>query len=239
MKIAVIDDERYARDELIHQIKEIMPDASVFEASSGVEAVELIEQQKLDILFVDIHLCDMLGTTIASLARRLLPESRIIFATAFAEYGVQAFELGVDNYLLKPFAPDRVRQVLTLCQTARTLTPAPKEPLPKIAVLVNRRTVLLNLEDIVYIETSGTGHQCVLYTKEKTYTTTSSLGEYEARLKSQGFFRIHKTCLVQLRLIQDIFSWTNNGYALHMQGFDCILPIGRNRVKELRQRLHL
>ncbi|MDD3202924.1 MAG: response regulator, partial [Pygmaiobacter massiliensis] len=76
MKIAVIDDERYARDELIHQIKEIMPDASVFEASSGVEAVELIEQQKLDILFVDIHLCDMLGTTIASLARRLLPESR-------------------------------------------------------------------------------------------------------------------------------------------------------------------
>ena len=104
MKIAVIDDERYARDELIHQIKEIMPDASVFEASSGVEAVELIEQQKLDILFVDIHLCDMLGTTIASLARRLLPESRIVFATAFAEYGVQAFELGVDNYLLKPFA---------------------------------------------------------------------------------------------------------------------------------------
>lgn len=241
MKVAVIDDEKYAREELVHQILDVLPDTVIRQAASGVEAVQLLEQEKLDILFIDIHLCDMMGTTIASLARRLMPKAQIVFATAFAEYGVQAFELGVDNYILKPFDPARVAQVLRLCENALCPAPATAAPGPqKIAVTANRRTVLLSVEDIVYIETSGTGHQCMLHTTDHTvYTTTVSLAEYEKRLGSCGFFRIHKTCLVQLARINDIFPWSNNGYGLHMQGFENVLPIGRERVKELRQNLKL
>ena len=125
MRIAIIDDEKYSRIELTHQIKQILPHADIAEASSGVQAVILLEKQLFDILFIDIHLGDMEGTTIASLARKLMPEAKIIFATAFSEYAVRAFELRVDDYILKPFDPERIRQVLDRCM-AKVMVPAPQ-----------------------------------------------------------------------------------------------------------------
>lgn len=240
MNIAVFDDEKYSREELIHQILQCRPDARIQEAGSGVAAVELLEREPFDLLFVDIHLGDMLGTTIASLARRLSPSVQIVFATAYPEYAVKAFELGVDNYILKPFDPDRVRQVMDQCRAAARAGTQTAAPVQKIAVTVNRHTTLVDVDSIVYIETSGADRHCILHTAAgKSYSTTTPLNAYEARLAPLGFFRIHKTCLVQLKRIQDIFPWSNNGFALHMQGFSCVLPIGRDRIKRLRELLKL
>lgn len=243
MKIAIIDDEKYSREELIHQIHQSTPSAEIREAASGAQAMELLAREAFDLLFLDIHLGDMMGTTIASLARKLSPTVRIVFATAYPEYGVKAFELGVDNYILKPFDPERVAQVLAQCAPA-ALRPAAEAaaeaPVGKIAVTVNRHTTLLDMGHIVYIETSGADRHCILHTVDKsTYSTTVPLGTYEAQLSPHGFFRIHKTCLVQLKLIRDIFPWSNNGFGLHMQGFPAVLPIGRERIKRLRERLRL
>ena len=116
MKIAVIDDERPARKELVHQIMDAMPDSQIEEADSGASAIELISGRTFDLLFVDISLGDMDGTTLAAAARRILPDAQIVFATAYSQYGVKAFELGVNNYILKPFDPDRVRRVLEKCK---------------------------------------------------------------------------------------------------------------------------
>ena len=237
MKIAVIDDEKYSREELIYQIRQILPDAQIWEACSGVKALELLEQERFDLLFIDVRLGDMLGTTVASLARKLMPQAKIVFATAYSEYAVKAFELEVDNYILKPFDPRRVRQVLESCTAA---PPAPDAaPVPKVAVTVNRHTTLLDVEDVVYIETDSSGRHCIIHTSGGTYSSTHTLSEYDAKLSPYGFFRIHKTCLVQLRLIQDIFPWSSNGFALHMQGFSQVLPISRDRIKPLRQKLAL
>lgn len=230
MKIAVIDDEKYSREELIYQIRQILPDAQIWEACSGVKAMELLEQERFDLLFIDVRLGDMLGTTVASLARKLMPQAKIVFATAYSEYAVKAFELEVDNYILKPFDPRRVRQVLESCTAA---------PVPKVAVTVNRHTTLLDVENVVYIETDSSGRHCIIHTSGGTYSSTHTLSEYDVKLSPYGFFRIHKTCLVQLRLIQDIFPWSSNGFALHMQGFSQVLPISRDRIKPLRQKLAL
>lgn len=237
MKIAVIDDEKYSREELIYQIRQILPDAQIREAYSGVKAMELLEQERFDLLFIDVRLGDMLGTTVASLARKLMPQAKIVFATAYSEYAVKAFELEVDNYILKPFDPRRVRQVLESCTAA---PPAPDAaPVPKVAVTVNRHTTLLDVENVVYIETDSSGRHCIIHTSGGTYSSTHTLSEYDVKLSLYGFFRIHKTCLVQLRLIQDIFPWSSNGFALHMQGFSQVLPISRDRIKPLRQKLAL
>ena len=117
MRIAVIDDEKYSRVALVRQIEGFLPHAEIFEAGSGAQAVELLEKHTFDILFLDIHLGDMEGTTIAALARRLMQQAKIIFATAYSDYAVRAFELRADDYLLKPFqdnelilAVERIRQ---------------------------------------------------------------------------------------------------------------------------------
>lgn len=238
MRIAVIDDEKLTREELIRLIREDFPQAEVYEAGSGVQAMQLLEKKTFDFLFIDVRLGDMEGTTVASLARRLMPEAKIIFATAYSEYAVTAFELGVDNYLLKPFDPARIRQVLEQCSQDRPAAAENEEG--RLAISSNRHTILLDVDEITYIETDGAGRGCLLHTLSgEKYTDSSSLSEFESRLTSQGFYRIHKTCLVRLKYIQDIFPWNNSSFALRVRGTSPPLPIGRDRVKELRRRLNI
>ena len=238
MRIAVIDDEKYSRVELTHQIREYLPQAEVEEAGNGAQAMQLLERTVFDILFIDIHLGDMEGTTVASLARRLMPAAKIIFATAYSEYAVQAFEMQVDDYILKPFDPARIRQVLDRCLPS--LTTAPAVTAGRLAISSNRHTTLLDVEDVTYIETDGSGRGCILHTLSgEEYADNASMSEYESRLASQGFYRIHKTCLVQLKYIQDIFPWNNSSFALRVRNSSTVLPIGRDRIKELRRRLEI
>ena len=241
MRIAVIDDEKYSLSELIHQIREVLPQAEVLEAANGAQGLKLLDRNSFDLLFIDIHQGDMEGTTVASLARKINPKAKIVFATAYSEYAVRAFELQIDDYILKPFDPCRIRQVIhrLVGENSGTASVSPALSPTRLAVTSSRRTVLLNLDSILYIETDGSGRGCILHTLEERYNDNTTLGEYESRLSPYGFYRIHKTCLVQLKHIQDIFSWTNNGFALRMLGRSDILPIGRERLKGLRQRLEI
>ncbi len=237
MRIAVVDDEKYARMELVRLIKLCRPQAEVFEAGSGVQAMQLLEKKTFDFLFIDIRLGDMEGTTVASLARRLMPQAKIIFATAFAEYAVTAFELHVDDYILKPYDPGRVREIL--CREEELRTPAKAETV-RIAISSKRHTILLDPEEITYIESDGSGKGCVIHTLAgKQYEDGTALAVYEDRLRRQGFYRAHKTCLVHLKYIQDIFPWNNSSFALRVRGSDAELPIGRDKVKELYKYLNI
>ncbi len=246
MKIAVIDDERPARKELIHQILNVLPDSQIEEADSGSSGIDLISHTDFDLLFVDINLNDMEGTTLVAVARKLLPNVQIVFATAYSQYAVKAFELGVNNYILKPFDPMRVRMVLEKCQKdmeslsckeqpADTVSSSPSSPVPRrMPVNINKTIVLVDIEKIVYIETSGRG--CLIHTTEQDYTENLLIGEYEKRLTSLGFCRIHKSFLVNLNYIGEMFPWANNSLALKMQGFEQnILPVSREKLKILRQ----
>lgn len=154
---------------------------------------------------------------------------------------MRAFELRADDYLLKPFDPDRIREALKRCtaEPAPAVSAAPPV-LHRIAVNSNRSTTLLDTDEITYIETDGIGRGCILHTiSGKSYPDTTSLGEYESRLGEQDSYRIHKTCLVHLRYIVSIFPWTGNSFALRVRGTDSVLPISRERVRELRRRLNI
>ena len=110
----------------------------------------------------------------------------------------------------------------------------------RLAISSNRHTILLDVDEVAYIETDGSGRGCRLHTLSgEEYADSSPLSEYESRLAGQGFYRIHKTCLVRLSYIQDIFPWNNNSFALRVRGSSSPLPIGRDRVKELRRRLNI
>ena len=76
---AVIDDEKYSRSELIHQIREVLPQAEVLEAANGAQGLKLLDRNSFDLLFIDIHLGDMEGTTVASLARKINPKSKDVY----------------------------------------------------------------------------------------------------------------------------------------------------------------
>lgn len=238
MKIAVIDDERPARSELIHQILQAYPDSEIKEADSGGAGIELISNQTFDILFIDINLNDMEGTAFAAAAKKLLPEAKLVFATAYSQYAVKAFELEVDNYILKPFVPERVRAVLERCKKEQEQIPINRNMFEKLAINCNRKILLLDIDQIVYLETEG--RSCRIHTTHGDYLDSQLLGELEKQLLSYGFFRIHKSYLVHLKYILELFPWSQNSLALKMQGFEkAVLPVGREKVKLLRQLLGL
>ncbi len=117
---------------------------------------------------------------------------------------------------------------------------APAPGTGRLAISSNRHTTLLDVSDVTYIETDGSGRGCVLHTLSgDAYTDSTSMSDYESRLADQGFYRTHKTCLVQLKYIQDIFPWNNSSFTLRVRGSSTVLPIGQDRVKELRRRLNI
>ena len=113
MKIAVIDDERPARKMLIRRVKEVIPDCEILEAESGADALNMLnESETLDMIFVDMDLGDMEGITLAATAKRMFPEAKIIFATAYSRYAAKAYEMEIDYDIVKPFDPERVHHVV-------------------------------------------------------------------------------------------------------------------------------
>lgn len=240
MRIAVIDDEKYSRIELMHQIKQMLPQAEIEEAGDGISVIKLLENHTFDLLFIDIHLGDIEGTTVASLARKLMPSAKIVFATAYSEYAVKAFELRVDDYILKPFDPQRIRRVIEQCEQQTESFPQSANGRGRLAISSNRHTIFIDICDITYLDTDGSGRGCVIHTVSgEKYSDNTPMSEYEEKLGDKGFYRIHKTCLVQLDYIQDIFPWNNSSFALRVRNSQEALPIGRDRVKELRRRLNI
>ena len=176
MKIAVVDDERPARKELISQILDVKPDCIVKEADSGGSALELFNKEDdFDMLFIDINLNDMEGTTLAATVKKLLPQAKIVFATAYSRYAAKAFEMEIDDYILKPFDPDRVRHVIEKCMKDPEQSKEQAEAVRGIAVgasvripvQVNHSIRFLDVSQIIYGKHRGGGH-CFIQKQEVT-----------------------------------------------------------------------
>ena len=247
MKIAVIDDERPARKMLIRRVKEVLPDCEITEAESGADALKMFnESDSFDLIFVDMDLGDMEGTTLAATAKRLFPGAKIVFATAYSQYAAKAYEMEIDDYILKPFDPDRVRHVIEKCMKDPEQSKEQAEAVRGIAVgasvripvQVNHSIRFLDISQIIYGETQGRG--TLLHTKTGSYEVNQLLGDLEKKLHLYGFFRIHKSYLVNLECITEIFPWTRNGLALKLKGYEnTVLPVGREKLKTLKQILNI
>ena len=236
MRIAVIDDERPARGELKRQLSELIKNAEIWEADCAAEALKLLSERQFELIFLDIELGDMKGTQIVSALQKMQSAAKVIFVTAYSEYAVEAFELGVDDYVMKPFDSKRLKKVLDKCILPEKMESNKNNSLDRIAISNNGKLTVLSINDIVYIETCGRG--CKVHTEKEEYLENRTLGEYEKMLPEQEFFRIHKSYLVRIDKIKEFFSWGNNCYGLHMWGFESeVLPVGREKMKAFKQLL--
>ena len=238
MRIAVIDDERPSRSELCHLIRDAAPDAGIDEADSGQAALELASSGRYDVMFVDIHLGDMTGTTLSMMLKKLQPQAQIVFATAYDKYAVKAFEMDAADYVMKPFDPARVARALQKARARLGEEPKPAaEPAPvpgKLSITSDKRMVLLDIPDIAYIETDN--RCCVLHTRQGDYASTQPLTYFEKRLAQSQFFRIHKSYLVNLQYVTELYPWFNGMFCVKLRGYEKEnLPVSRKQVKLLKE----
>lgn len=251
MHIAVVDDERLIRKDLGSCIRELRPDAVVWEAENGEAAVKLATEHSFDIFFLDINLGDMNGTVLAMMLEHIRPDAAVIFVTAYSEYGVKAFELNAVDYVMKPFGKERIEKALKkaeahLLQETSAGNPgesrAPSDEtaaagaVDTVIVRHGKGVTLLNHSDIVYIESKQ--HICKVCSRDgNCYVTAQTLQEFVKLLESGGFMRIHKSFLVNLDYILEIAPLYNKNYSIRMRGYEKeMLPVGRNQLKQLREK---
>lgn len=256
IRALVVDDERPARNELIYLIKKIGGIEICGEASSAREALKKIRELQPSLVFLDIQMEPVNGIVLARKILEAPDPPFIVFATAYDKYAVEAFEINAMDYILKPFSENRIRttverivaelnekefsnasnreQLLALLEKF-----SEKKAFEKIPVWQSDRIILLDPEDIVFI-VSAEGKNTVLKTINAEYETSYSLGEMEARLPKNYFFKPHRSFLINLNYIKEIEPWFHNTYQLVMKNYEKEkIPVSRNRVKEFKTAINL
>jgi two-component system, LytTR family, response regulator LytT len=235
----IIDDEPLSREELKHLLNSYEQIDIVGEADCGESALEKILRIQPDVVFLDIEMAEMSGLSLAGMLRQMKKPPSIVFATAYPNYAVEAFRYEAVDYLLKPFDESQVNE--TVLRLTRKLTKergtVSEVPVRKLAIEEDDVIVYVSPNDILYCcrEIKDT----VIVTKQKTYHTKVSLKELEQKLKDSSFFRTHKSYLVNVEKVEQLTPWFNGAYQLTLTGTSEKIPVSRNYVKLLRQKLEL
>lgn len=247
MKVMVADDEELARDELIYLLKRHGDIVVVGEAVNGSEVLEGIRKLEPDVVFMDIQMPKVDGLTAAKEIMRLKKPPYLVFATAYDCHALEAFTLEAVDYLLKPFAPERVdstverlrklliKPQLTLDMLADALGRLQRQTdgnFKRIAVTDDNQTLFVDPEQIVYIFRED--RDVWICTVGGRYRCSYSLNELEEKLRNFCFFRPHRGFLVNLHYVAAISPWFNGAYQLIMkdQG-KSVIPVSRSLVKAL------
>ncbi|MDP4225805.1 MAG: LytTR family DNA-binding domain-containing protein [Bacteroidota bacterium] len=217
IRCIIVDDEPLALDlmeDFIHKVPFL---ELVCRCESAVDALEILQNQKIDLIFLDIQMHDITGI---QLLKSLKNSPMVILTTAYQQYAIEGYDLNVMDYLLKPIPFDRffkaatkAYQYFNLCNRVKT------EEQPQIAPPANTnneenddflfvksdyKTVKINLKDISYIE--GLKDYVKIYTTLKPIPILSllTLKSLEEKLPAKDFIRVHRSFIVSLNKIESI-----------------------------------
>ena len=255
MKILIADDERPARSELEFLLSSVMDKDTVFmQADSAHAAMELLNEHRFAICFLDIEMGDVKGTTLAAVIHEKQPDAAVIFVTAYEHYAAEAFDLDAVDYVMKPYDLSRIKKTLERLEKRNYLhgdeanTPVAgsgaeslheeksreKYAGSKIALNAGSTISLVDREDIVYVEAIRHGSR--VHTVSQMFDETAPLQTWEKKLAGSRIFRAHKSYLVNLRYASELVPDYNNGYALRLSDNEkTLIPISRNKIREVRE----
>ena len=217
MKVILVEDDAGIRILLRKIIEQNEGFEVVAEADNLKDAVLQFTKFKPEVVFLDIEIKGANGLECAKIIADMEPKTKIIFATAHAEYRSDAFEVYAFDYLVKPFPIERVNQTL---DRIRELSAPPKNDeldkivkyekgLDKLLVKGKESLSFIDIKDIILIQRENS--TTVIYTKNDSFTTSASLTEIETKLDPEQFMRSHKSYLInlsQIKKIEPYGRWT-------------------------------
>ncbi len=227
----IVDDEPMAREILETFIVKVSQLELLKSCSNAMEAFEIINTKKIDLIFLDINMPEVSGL---SLAESINKKTKIIFTTAYREYALDGFNLHAVDYLLKPIAFERFLQAIqklfeiTNPKTKKEPTQLAPEINNYIFVRADRKMVKVNFDDIVYIESLS--DYIKIHTSQETITSRETITNIEAKLPSAYFLRIHRSYIIS---ISKITSYTNEFIELHKKA----IPISRSYKESILEKL--
>ncbi len=244
IRTLIVDDEKPSRDELKYLLSRIDRVENVGEAEDSIAAVKLITRLEPDIIFLDIQMPEMSGLELAESVQKMERKPYIIFSTAYDDFAIEAFDIGALDYLLKPYSLDRIKKSLdryldrlaasgSVPQDFGRNSREGKERPFCITVVKGDNFHPLKPGEIVAVIASGKKTRIV--TPGEEYEDHKTISQFEELLEGRGFFRCHRSFLINLNYIEKIGLWFNNTYQLTMTGLEEKVPVSRSNVHEFRK----
>lgn len=202
MKCLIVDDNKMARmamKQLVNQVKDL---DLVKECADAMEAYNIINKESIDLLLLDIEMPGMTGLELTKNLGNKKP--LIIFTTAKSDYAVEAFELNVVDYLIKPITPARFLQAIERAMDAQSSRKEEVKLSEQGFVFVKDNGVLkrINVDEILYLEAMG--DYVKVHTQQKFHVLHATLKSIEEKLPPSKFIRVHRSYIVALSKIDSI-----------------------------------
>ena len=276
----IIDDEQLARDELKYLLDSVGDIDVIAQGTNGIEAVDLIEEHHPDLVFLDVQMPGLDGfAVIKRLKERSEARARtqpsdgeplpqIIFATAYDQYAVRAFDVNAVDYLLKPFDRTRVEQAVERAKTRMSGGAAPgaearigallrlldqetgrtgtgragtargHQP-AKLIVQAQSRLLLVDQADICFAAIDDGIIRVVTQTFEG-HSKCRTLEELLEQLDPAVFWRAHRGFVVNIKHIREVVPWFKSSYQLRMNDKQQTeIPVSRSQTRRLRELFNL
>jgi two-component system LytT family response regulator len=248
LRAVVVDDEEFARKNLIMLLQEFCPDVEVVgEASRKKQAKEVIEEEKPDVVFLDIRMPS--GAEGFELLEEIEEKDfQIVFVTAFKDYAIKAFNVNAIYYILKPIDIEELQLAVEKLQETKKIFLKEPENIDtyydslknlsdtllrnksnnRIAISHTKGLKIVEDDSISHLEASG--NCTTIYFKEGSrYLDTRTMKTYESILDPTKFFRVHKSHIINLNLLAEYVN-DDGHFAVLKSGLR--IPIARNRVTE-------
>ena len=226
--VIIVDDEGGARKGM-RRLLEAHADIEILcEASTIADARNLLRICKPDIALLDV---EMAGETGFDLVEYLSPETKVIFVTAHVLYGARAFDMEAVDYVLKPVRPERLARALERAKLAGGKDAY--DMADHITLRDNGRSVVVPMKKVAALVADG---YCTrfLVSGEKPFLAGTPLGSHEERLPTESFFRIGRSMIVNLRLVESLESSSRDLAILRMEGIEEPIQLKRAAAARLR-----
>ena len=226
-RILVVDDEKPARSKVVRFLKKCDPSIEAIEASNGSEAVELLQDQSFAAIFLDIQMPGMNGfEVVEAIGIAQLP--KLIFATAFDEYAIKAFDANAIDYLLKPFTFERFERAYKKISEGQDGQANPESlllilqqlkessgTLQRLAIRDGGKIKMIDQTSIQYIKSDE--HYAFVQVGKETYCERKSLKQFEQILNPEQFKRVHRSTIINLDFIEEFEPLTHGDYSVLMK----------------------
>jgi two-component system, LytTR family, response regulator LytT len=268
LRVVIVDDEPLARQELQYLLESAGDVEVLAVGGNGIEAVELIRTHKPDVVFLDVQMPGLDGFgVLKKLLKEKMPLPQVVFATAYDQYAVRAFEVNAVDYLLKPFDRKRVAKTLekvrariaaradapgdsaearttdarldALLQLVETRTQPAKANSGKVIVRAVGRLLLVDQREICYA-TIEDGAISVVTGAIEGQSNCRTLEELMDQLDPEAFWRAHRSFVVNIQHIREVVPWFKSSYQLRMDDpKKTDIPVSRAQTKRLRELFNL
>lgn len=208
MNVLVVDDNENIRSILTGIINNIENVNIVGEAGSGIECINLLEEKKPDVIFLDIEMKDMSGVEIGYYISANYPDTLIVFVTGHVEYGPNAFEMNAIDYIVKPF--NQARVLTAILKARKRLAEVNKHG--KLTVKQGSNIFIIDLKSIILVE--KVLKKSIVHTDNEKIEINDSLRSLMERLPENVFMKTHQSYIVNVSKVKGLVPFNPVSYTI-------------------------